>query len=145
MKLLICSRIFLRNSNQLIQQLSPLKQSFCDYGLGLVTFEALAGGLLTDKYLKEIPDDSRVNTVINFPKDRVEVYRERLKKIQPIANELNIPISHLALAWTLRLPEVSSSLMGASKPDQVISNAQASEVTLNKDVIEKIEVALKNN
>ena len=45
----------------------------------------------------------------------------------------------------LRLPEISSSLMGASKPEHVISNAQACEITLNKDIIEKIEEALKNS
>lgn len=54
-------------------------------------------------------------------------------------------ISQLAIAWTLRLPEVSSSLIGASKPEHVVSNAQASNVTLSKEIIEKIEEALKDS
>ncbi len=75
----------------------------------------------------------------------MEKYRNRVNKLFPIAKELEIPISQMAIAWTLRLPEVSSSLMGASKPEHVISNAQASEVTLSREILEKIEETLKNS
>ncbi|NPE09110.1 MAG: aldo/keto reductase [Asgard group archaeon] len=115
------------------------------HGLGLVTFEALATGLITDKYLKGIPKGSRASIDNDYNEDIMEKYRKRVNKLIPIAKEFEIPISQIAIAWTLRLPEISSSLMGASKPEHVISNAQACEITLNKDIIEKIEEALKNS
>lgn len=115
------------------------------HGIGLVTFEALATGLITDKYLKGTPEDSRASRFDNYTEELMERYQTRISKLLPIAKELDVPLSQMAIAWTLRLPEVSSSLMGASKPEHVISNAQASEVTLNKNTIEKIEKALKNS
>ncbi|NHJ05697.1 MAG: aldo/keto reductase [Candidatus Heimdallarchaeota archaeon] len=114
------------------------------HGIGLVTFEALATGLITDKYLKGIPNGSRASKDGDYTEEVLERYHNRVSKLIPIAKELEIPISQMAIAWTLRLPEVSSSLMGASKPEQVISNAKASEVTLSRETLKQIDEALKS-
>ena len=53
-------------------------------------------------------------------------------------------MSQLALAWILRRPEISAAIIGASKPEHVIENVKASDVTLSKDIIEQIEEILDN-
>ena len=101
--------------------------------------------MITDKYLKGIPEGSRASRFDMYTDEVMERYRTRISKLIPIAKELDVQLNQMAIAWTLRHPEVSSSLMGASKPEHVVSNAQACEVTLSKETLEKIEEALKDN
>ena len=68
----------------------------------------------------------------------IETRREQLQKLTKIASSLDIPLCQLALAWVLRLPEISSTIMGASKPEQVAVNTGASDVTLDNDVVDLI-------
>jgi len=112
--------------------------------MGLTTFEALAGGFLTGKYVDGVPEDSRSITTGSPSKERMEQYREMMQKLVELTNEIEIPMNHLAIAWTLRHPEISSSIMGASKPEQVVSNAAASDVTLTKDILDRVEEILDN-
>ena len=62
-----------------------------------------------------------------------------MKDLKKIADELNITVAQLAIAWTLRLPEVNSSLTGASKPEYIKSNVKAIEVELSTEILLKIE------
>jgi aryl-alcohol dehydrogenase-like predicted oxidoreductase len=112
------------------------------HGLGLVTFEALAGGFYTGKYLDGIPEGSRGDKT-KFVSEEVKE-RDLLTKLNEIAKELDISLAQLALAWTLRNKEISSSLMGASKPNQVIHNVKASDVELDNEILERIEKILDN-
>ena len=66
---------------------------------------------------------------------------EGVQRLRPIAAELGITLSQLALAWVLRRPEVSSAIIGASRPEQVKENAAASGVKLSADVLRRIDEA----
>ena len=70
--------------------------------------------------------------------------REMLEKLMAIAKEMDVSLPQLMIAWTLRLPEISSSIMGASKPEQVIDNAGAADVSIPTDVLKTIEAILAN-
>lgn len=68
---------------------------------------------------------------------------ERVARLERIANGLGLKLSQLAVAWILRQPGVSSAIVGASSPEQVIENVKASEVELSNDVLTDIESILK--
>lgn len=119
------------------------------HGLGITAFEALWCGFLTGKYINGIPEGSRASILTDLQrrftsKDFQKKYNFKLKALVEVAESINIPLSNLALAWVLRRPEISSTIMGASKPEQVTSNAAASEVTLSKNVLQRIEKILDN-
>lgn len=118
------------------------------YGIGQVVYSPLEQGMLTGKYrgLRDIPADSRAaNEKISFGIKRLlnEETFNRVDKLATIADELGISMVQLALAWILRLPNISSALVGASKPEQIVQNAKASGYVLSPDVQEEIEKALK--
>jgi aryl-alcohol dehydrogenase-like predicted oxidoreductase len=77
----------------------------------------------------------RVLTEENFTK---------VRKLGEIASSLDITTGQLALAWVLRRPEVSSAIVGATKPEHVIDNVEASDIDLSKDTLEQIEGILDN-
>jgi Predicted oxidoreductases (related to aryl-alcohol dehydrogenases) len=118
-------------------------------GIGLVVYSPLAQGLLTGKYKpgQPLPEGSRAadpnqNMFLNKGELDQKVL-ERVQKLAGIAEELGITMSQLALAWCLRRPEVSSVIIGASKPSQVEDNAGASGVTLSPDTLAAIDAALE--
>jgi aryl-alcohol dehydrogenase-like predicted oxidoreductase len=114
------------------------------HGLGITSFEALATGFYTNKYSDGIPQDSRLAIIKHIPVKVIEERKSLLKKLLNLASSIGLPLSQLALAWVLRNPEISSTIMGASKPEQVIENAAASEIKLNKEVLKEIEQILDN-
>jgi len=67
---------------------------------------------------------------------------ERVRALLPIARDLGLTVSQLALAWVLRRPEVASAIVGASRPEQVAENARASGVRLDAGSVERIEAAI---
>jgi len=94
--------------------------------VGCIPFSPLAQGLLTDKYLKEIPKDSRVVKSGVFLNEN-DITGEKLKKIEKlnaIAATRNQKLAHMALAWLLKDPRVTSVLIGASKPEQIIDSIE---------------------
>ena len=118
----------------------------CDYhGIGIVPWSPLAQGILTGKYNNGIPEGSRAAGGSEFIKrDLNETNIAKVKALTPIASELGITPSQLALAWILRRSEISSVITGATKPEQVLENIKASGVTLDKDTLQKIEEILGN-
>jgi voltage-dependent potassium channel beta subunit len=117
------------------------------HGVGQVVFSPLAQGMLTGKYksLGDIPADSRaasgkMNQFIH--RWQTEETFAKIGKIRGIAERLGIPMAQLALAWVLRQEGVSSALIGASRPQQVVENAKASGYTIPSDVLNQIEEAL---
>lgn len=102
-----------------------------EYGYGTTIWSPLASGLLSGKYNKGIPQDSRgALKGYEWLHERL-TDEERLKKVaalEPIANELGATISQLALAWCLKNPFVSTVITGASRVEQVHENMKAGEI-----------------
>lgn len=98
-------------------------------GMGMITFCPLYQGLLTDKYLGGVPDDSRAATTSGLLNDR-DLSAETLSVIREL-NEIAISrgqtLAQMAISWILRLPQVTSVLIGASRPAQISENCQAVE------------------
>ncbi len=101
-----------------------LKDYAAKHGIGVITFSPLAQGLLTDRYLHGIPQDSRIRTDGRFLKESA-ITQEKLEKIQKL-NELAAQrgqtLAQMALAWILRDGDITSVLIGGSKPSQIIDN-----------------------
>lgn len=116
----------------------------CDKnGIGIVAFSPLAQGLLTGKYKKgaPLPEGSRATHQADKQINRL-LTDENLDKVEAmtkIADNLGITMAQLALAWALRKPQMSSLIIGATKPEQAVSNASASGIVLSEDVLGEIE------
>ena len=94
---------------------------------GVIVFSPLAQGLLTDRYIDGIPADSRIRTSGIFLKE-TNLTEEKLTKIRALnelAKQRGESLAQMALAWVLRREEVTSVLIGASKPSQIIDNLGA--------------------
>ena len=99
-------------------------------GMGCIAFSPLAQGVLTDKYLKGIPEDARINQPGGDSLQRSHLSEENLAHVgalNAIAKARGQTLAQMALAWTLRDPRVTSALIGASRPEQVIENVGALE------------------
>jgi L-glyceraldehyde 3-phosphate reductase len=100
-------------------------------GTGVIAFCPLASGMLTDKYLSgEVPSDSRaaLKWGENWAKNNLTPERlEKLRSLNAIAKERGQTLAQMALAWTLRLPSVTSALIGASRVSQIEENVKALE------------------
>lgn len=98
-----------------------------DEGIGAIVFQPLFQGMLTSKYIDEIPNDSRVAKKIDyFSADDITKERiEKVRKLMVIAKERNQTMAQLAIAWALHQKSVVSALIGASKKDQLIENIGA--------------------
>ncbi|MDA0323088.1 MAG: aldo/keto reductase [Verrucomicrobia bacterium] len=96
-------------------------------GLGIIAFCPLAQGLLTGKYLSDIPTDSRAASEAGFLNaDAVTAEkRQCLNQLNDLAAKREQSLAQMALAWVLRLPQVTSALIGASRADQVRENVAA--------------------
>ncbi len=101
-----------------------LEQAAKDAGFGIICFSPLAQGLLTGRYLDGIPADSRIGKGGPFLR-REQLTQEKLKQIRAL-NEVALSrgqsLSELALSWVLRSERVTSVLIGASSPEQVVQN-----------------------
>ncbi len=114
------------------------------HGMGLTVFSPLGQGLLTGKYNDGVPEGSRGATSSIMNRYLTEENIAKVRKLGDIATSLDITTGQLALAWVLRRPEVSAALVGATKPEHVMENVQASDVDLSKDTIDQIESILDN-
>ncbi|ERL65699.1 aldo/keto reductase [Schleiferilactobacillus shenzhenensis] len=92
-----------------------------------VSYSSLAQGLLTDRYLHGIPQDSRAakSTIPFLHEDQVEKTLSTVKRLNDVAADRGQSLAEMALAWNLREPEIASVLIGASRPQQVVDNVKA--------------------
>src|SRR3954452_3752296 len=116
-------------------------------GISQIVWSPLAQGLLTGKYRpgQAPPPDSRAahSEMGNFM--ALVMSEERLEavdRLRPVAEQADLSMTELALAWVLRRPELASAIVGASRPEQVHANAAASGVELTPDTLEAVDAAL---
>jgi voltage-dependent potassium channel beta subunit len=120
-----------------------------DYGYGTTIWSPLASGLLTGKYSQGIPAGSRGALEGYDWLHKHLTDQEKLAKVQAlesIARELDCKLSHLALAWCLKNPFVSTVITGASRVEQVHENMKASEVApkLTPEILERIDTIFES-
>ena len=119
-----------------------LKQTAAELKKGIIAFSPLAQGMLTDRYLHGIPEDSRIKTDGRFLKEG-SITEERLAQIRglnEIAKNRGQTLAEMALAWVLRDGIVTSVLIGASKPSQILDNIKATEnTTFTQDELDEID------
>jgi len=98
-----------------------LIQTLGDAGVGCIAFSPLAGGVLTDRYLQGIPEDSRVASGSKFLSENqlTDEKMEKVRKLNEIALQRGQKLAQMALAWVLRDDRVTSVLIGASKTAQI--------------------------
>lgn len=109
-----------------------LKETSAKLGKGIIAFSPLAQGLLTDRYLKGIPADSRVRTDGRFLKEAYisEPLIEKIAQLNELAAQRGQTLAQMSLSWVLRDGVVNSVLIGASRPEQILDNIKAAENTV---------------
>src|SRR3978361_2023423 len=111
-------------------------------GVGCIPFSPLAQGLLTDKYLKGVPADSRVAKPHGFLQEN-QLTEETLGKIQRLnamAQERNQTLAQMALGWLLKDKRVTSVLIGVSKPEQLLDSLQCmNKINFSEEELKKVE------
>lgn len=114
-------------------------------GIGCIPFSPLAQGLLTNKYLHGIPEDSRISDPDGFlqREELTDQILDRIKKLNAIAEARGQSLAQLAVVWVLRHPAVTSALVGISKIKQLEDNLAALDnLQLSKEEEDRIEAIL---
>lgn len=123
---------------------------FRDFGLGTTIWSPLASGLLTGKYNSAMPSDTRLQIEgMDWLKERTlgeQIRIDKTKQLELLAKELGTTLPKLGIAWCVKNPNVSTAILGASKPTQLKENLTALEVLplLSSEVVEKVEGILQN-
>ena len=122
---------------------------FCEeHGISQIVWSPLAQGVLTGKYMpgEGIPEDSRMaSDQMNWAMSRYmsDEILEAVQGLVPIAEQAGLSMATMALAWCLRQQNLASVIIGASRPEQVFSNAEAAGVELTQDTLDAIDEALR--
>ena len=108
-----------------------LKETAARLQKGIIAFSPLEQGMLTDRYLKGIPADSRIRTDPRFLQETALTPQrlEQIRQLNDLAAERGQTLAQMALAWVLRDGLVNSVLVGASRPEQILDNIKAAENT----------------
>lgn len=122
-----------------------------EHGLGNIVYSPLAQGVLTGKYKPGQPPpagsraanpEMNITMETNGRRFRSDFLLEAVAQLNPIAADLGLTMTQLALAWVLRRSEVSSAIAGASQPEQIAAAVAASGVVLPEDALERVDVVL---
>ena len=118
------------------------------HGISQIVWSPLAQGVLTGKYLPgvDVPKGTRASSETMGSFLGEEWLNDRVlggvQKLKPVAERHGITLAQLAIAWVLRLPNVASAIIGATKPEQVTDNAKASGVVLTEEDLLEIDAAI---
>ncbi|MDO4098593.1 aldo/keto reductase family protein [Clavibacter michiganensis] len=119
-----------------------------DLGISQIVWSPIAQGVLTGKYKpgQDLPQGSRA-TDDKGGADMIKRYMNddvlnRVQELQPVADELDLSLAQLAVAWVLQNENVASAIIGASRPEQVHENVKASGVTIPAELLTRIDDAL---
>jgi L-glyceraldehyde 3-phosphate reductase len=95
--------------------------TLADEGIGCIVFSPLAQGMLTNRYLNDIPEDSRAAKPSTFlRREQITPERQRtIRSLNQLAEQRGQSLAQMAIAWVLRHPGMTSALIGASKPQQI--------------------------
>lgn len=119
-----------------------------ELGISQIVWSPIAQGVLTGKYRpgEPVPDGSRATDDQGGAAFIKRLLRDEVltavQQIVPLAAEAGITPAQLAVAWVLRNPNVASAIVGASRPEQVVENATAADITLDDDLVAKVEEIL---
>lgn len=118
-------------------------------GVGCIAFSSLAQGLLTNKYLHGIPPDSRAASARgNGALEAAAISEQTLQKVRQLAllaEARNQSLAQLSLAWVLKDPRITSVIIGASKPEQVMDSVRClNGLSFNAEELDQIEMILKS-
>ncbi|WP_190394364.1 aldo/keto reductase family protein [Nocardiopsis quinghaiensis] len=120
-------------------------------GIGQIVWSPIAGGVLTGKYKpgQELPEGSRAadpnsGKFLRGPLED-QVLLERVQKLEPLAAEAGLSLAQLAVAWVLQNQNVSSAIIGASRPEQVEDNVKAAGVELDAGLLTRIDEILDDS
>lgn len=125
-----------------------LKAAAREEGKGIIAFSPLAQGMLTDRYLNGIPQDSRIRTDGRFLQENtVQTKMRKIQQLNEVAKERGESLAQMALKWVRKDEDVTSVLIGASKPEQILENLKVLEsAAFTKEELEKIDdIVLKEN
>jgi voltage-dependent potassium channel beta subunit len=122
---------------------------FQNAGLGTTIWSPLAAGFLTGKYNNGIPADSRLAIEgFDWLKDRwiQDAKLDKVKKLAVLAKEMGVSLAALAIAWTIKNPNVTTAILGATKKEQLTENLKALDVVklISEEINTKIEDILQN-
>jgi L-glyceraldehyde 3-phosphate reductase len=113
-------------------------------GIGCIAFSPLAQGQLTDRYLREIPADSRASRELFLKRESVQKNLPAVRALNAIAKKRGQSMAEMAIAWVLRLPVVTSALIGASSTAQLESNVKAlAKLEFTKEELSEIRDILR--
>ncbi|EOS74487.1 MAG: L-glyceraldehyde 3-phosphate reductase [Lachnospiraceae bacterium] len=119
-----------------------LKDYLYENGIGCIAFSPLAQGILTGKYLNGIPEDSRIGGGKSpyLHKENLDECRlEKVRKLNEIAGQRGQSLTQMALAWILRDGKVTSVLIGASRPEQILENIKALDnINFSREELDRI-------
>ncbi|MDQ3324789.1 MAG: aldo/keto reductase family protein [Actinomycetota bacterium] len=119
-----------------------------ELGLSQIVWSPIAQGVLTGKYKpgEGLPEGSRAtdekggaDMIARYLRDEV---LERVQRLQPLADQAGLSLAQLAIAWVLANKNVASAIIGASRPEQVTENVKAAGVSLNDDLLAKVDEVL---
>ena len=119
-----------------------------ELGISQVVWSPIAQGVLTGKYVPggDLPEGSRAtdekggaNMIQRFMNDDVLT---RVQQLKPLADQMDLSLAELAVAWVLQNPNVATAIIGASRPEQVYQNAKAAGVTIPAEILGKIDEVL---
>jgi aryl-alcohol dehydrogenase-like predicted oxidoreductase len=119
-----------------------------ELGIGQIVWSPLAQGVLTGKYLpgqappagsRATDDQGGANMIKSWLRDEV---LEAVQKLKPVADQAGCTLAQLAVAWVLNNSNVSSAIVGATRPEQLQDNVKALDVTLDADMLKAIDEAL---
>ncbi len=113
-------------------------------GIGCIPFSPLAQGLLTDKYLKGIPEGSRATREVFLKKEDVDSAHDKIMALNEIAQNRGQSLAQMALAWVLKDKRITSVLIGASSANQIEDNVEMlKNRVFSAEELQKIEAVLK--
>ncbi|MDC0325347.1 aldo/keto reductase [bacterium] len=124
--------------------------SYClENQIGVLAYSPMQAGLLTGKFtiqrVENLPPNDWRKSNPFFTSPQLESNLQVVEKLRPIANQLEISLSQLALAWILRRCELTAAIAGARRPEQICETVRAGDISLSNDTVQAIETILSQD